>query len=172
MYFRKPENQDQQKFWKMYIVTLACFLVIGIIPSIPMISKYGFPRKIKLPSGAEVELFPSTEVEISLPGRTKMRISDSGAQSKTVEIPSKRAWLVCRDSDTEVEAEFGSEGEITIKTTCPKEDVVSYYKEKFEEKGFSYQVEESSPFTVIKATKNGTEFEVKILDDEVTIVIK
>jgi hypothetical protein len=33
MYFRKPENQDQQKFWKMYIVTLACFLVIGIIPS-------------------------------------------------------------------------------------------------------------------------------------------
>jgi hypothetical protein len=172
MYFRKPENQDQQKFWKMYIVTLACFLVIGIIPSIPMISKYGFPRKIKLPSGVEIGLFSGSEAEISLPGGARVRFSDSEEQSKTVTISSRRAWLVCRDSDTEVEAEFGSEGEITIKTTCPREDIVSYYKEKFEENGFSYQVEESSPFTVITARKNEVECQVTIFRDEVTIVMK
>ncbi len=172
MYFRKPEDQDKKKFWKMYFITLTSFFVIGIIPSIPLISRYGFPKKVELAPGVEVKLFSEVETEVSLPGGRKMRFSHSGEQSRTVTVPSRHAWLVCRDSDTEVEAGFSSEGEITIKTTCPREDVVSYYKEKFEENGFSYQVEELSSFTVIEARKNELEYQVTILRDEVTIVMK
>ncbi|WP_058880877.1 hypothetical protein [Chloracidobacterium thermophilum] len=177
MHFKNSGDQNEGKFWKIYFMTLSCFLAVGILPSLYLIKKYGLSNLLTkeeilslIGLGAISSLF-GIETETSF--RIETKTSDVKAQAEMVRIAKGLPWLICKDygSESEAEIHISVEGEMTIKSTCPREDIVSYYKEKLKENGFSYRVVEKDSLVLIKAKNEEVECNIEISDNDVTIVL-
>jgi hypothetical protein len=146
MYPAGHEVKDKIKFWKTYFMTLVCFLVVGFIPSVAVVAKHGLG--LILP--------PSEE--------------DKKALAEMEEIASRFSWLTCPVSASRG---YTSSRGMVIKSKCgySENEIIMYYKENFRESGFSYDIENNSHGTVIKAKKDQISCEVTISGNDVRVVL-
>ncbi len=170
-------SESQKKFWKTYFITLACFFLIGSLPSLYLIKKHGLFNlltkdeilsllgidKITSLFGVETKIFEGVET----------KTADAEAQAEIMRIAKGLPWLICKGSsfESETNIHISVEGEMTIRLTCSGKDAVSYYKEKLKENGFSYQVVDADFSVLIKAKNDEVRCNIEISDDDVTIVL-
>ncbi len=137
MYTRNLENQDKGKFWKTYLIVLGLTLGIGLIPSLALISKHGY--RILLPRHLQEE-----------------SISDVLSEE----------WIVCPNCITTMTGTERGETLLELATSDSLKEAVLYYKEQFDQRGYSYSIEKDNLGTIITAQKGKVLCKVRVSSDE------
>ncbi len=137
MYPGDAQIKREEKFWKTYFTALACVLAIGLVPSLVLVNKHGY--------------------RIFLPGHLREEsISDVLAEE----------WIICPRCMTTMTGTERGETLLELSTPDSAKETVLYYKEQFDQRGYSYSVEKDNLGTVITAQKGKVLCKVRVSGDE------
>ncbi len=150
MYYRSKEKSGKAEFWKVYLITMAIFLTIGFLPSLPIIMRNG-PKVILL--ALPREIVPESLLEES--------VSDLLSED----------WITYPRSATSMVGRERGEILLELESFDPDKDIANYYKEEFGKNGYSWETERDGSATVIKAQKDKVYCNVRILQGNIVIVI-
>jgi uncharacterized protein YciU (UPF0263 family) len=137
MYHGNPQLNREERFWKTYFITLACVLATGLVPSLVLVNKHGY--------------------RIFLPGHLREEsISDVLAEE----------WILCPNCMTTITGTEKGEIFLELATSDSPKEAVLYYKEQFDQRGYSYSIEKDNLGTVITAEKGKVSCKVRVSSDE------
>ncbi len=137
MYPENSQLEREGRFWKTYFTTLICVLAIGLVPSLVLVNKHGY--RIFLPAHLREE-----------------SISDVLAEE----------WIVCPNCITTMTGKERGETLLELATSDSPKEAIIYYKEQFDQRGYSYSIEKDSLSTIITAQKGKVLCKVRVSSDE------
>jgi len=131
------EIKREEKFWKTYFTALACVLAMGLIPSLMLVSKHGY--------------------RIFLPGHLR---------EESISDVLSEEWILCPNCITMITGREKGETFLELATSDSPKEAVLYYKEQFDQRGYSYSIEKDNLGTVITAEKGKVSCKVRVSSDE------